>query len=122
MPSDAAVAVKWAYGLAARFGSYTYTFAQALAMFVAELLCLVVFIAALSYLWLNRSFSRRECTGIGVVVIGLTLVGISTVMRVSPTRNTNTRVGRANSNPLPGAVLMFQRSFCTPIRVSVRNG
>ncbi|ORC93143.1 putative solute carrier family 35 member F6-like isoform X1 [Trypanosoma theileri] len=69
----------------------------------------VVFIAALSYVWLHRRFSRRECIGIGVVVIGLTLVGISAIMRPSPTTKTdsNVKVGGANRNPLLGAVLII---------------
>ncbi|RNF04694.1 putative solute carrier family 35 member F6-like isoform X1 [Trypanosoma conorhini] len=61
----------------------------------------VLFVGLLSRIWLGRRFTRVECVGMAFVAVGLTLVGLSSVLSHSSTGASN-----ANRNPILGNLLI----------------
>ncbi|KEG06374.1 putative solute carrier family 35 member F6-like isoform X1 [Trypanosoma grayi] len=63
----------------------------------------VVFITLLSLVWLRRRFTRQEYFGVLLVTVGLTLVGLSSVLRHSASTGA---AESANRNPFLGGLLI----------------
>lgn len=68
----------------------------------------VVWIAVISYVWLHRRFTKVECWGMGSVVLGLTLVGLSTVRKSKDSAvHAESSATEAAKNPLLGNLLVI---------------
>ncbi|RNF11821.1 putative solute carrier family 35 member F6-like isoform X1 [Trypanosoma rangeli] len=61
----------------------------------------LLFVGLLSRIWLGRRFTRVECVGMFIVAVGLTLVGLSSVLGRFSSGTSN-----ANRSPFLGSVLI----------------